>query len=424
MGDRVAPKLGLGANWRQFGVYSFITVMVGATIGVERVALPPLASAAFGVRSVLLTVSFLVPFGLTKAIGNLVAGHLSDHHGRRTILRIGWLFGFAYAVGILAAHAWWEVLAANAVLGCNQALTWTMAVTAKIDLVGPSRRALAVGIDEAAGYVGVGLGGLGAGLLLGEGARSAAPWILALVVVGVGAVVSVWPARETRGHALVEAAADQGGLARSAGPTPSLLHLAWLVSWRDRALAVVSVAGMLTKFADSLMAAFVPLVLLHEGDSVTSIGLIVGVYLWVWGLLQVPTGLLADAIGRRWPVVGGTILIGVGLGFEATAHRPGVAVAAAVVTGVGMALAYPNLIAIVGDRADPHWRGGALGVYRLWRDGGYAVGPLVLGVVAEVLGVRAAVDAGAALLVAWGVVMAVTLPETQPGHGAVSRRTR
>lgn len=208
MGGSATPRLGLGANWRQFGVYTFITVMVGATIGVERVALPPLASAVFGVRSVLLTVSFLVPFGVTKAIGNLVAGHLSDHHGRRTILRIGWLFGVPYAVGILVAHAWWEVLAANAVLGINQALTWTMAVTAKIDLVGPTRRALAVGIDEAAGYVGVGLGGLGAGLLLGEGGRSVAPWILALVVVVVGGMASVWPASETRGHALVEASAD------------------------------------------------------------------------------------------------------------------------------------------------------------------------------------------------------------------------
>lgn len=164
MGDPAARTLGLWANWRQFLVYTWITVAVGATIGIERVALPPLASVAFGVRSVLLTVSFLVPFGVTKAIGNLVAGHLSDHHGRRTILRVGWLFAIPYAMGILFAHSWWEVLAANAVLGVNQALTWTMAVTAKIDLVGPSRRALAVGIDEAAGYVGVGLGGLGAGL--------------------------------------------------------------------------------------------------------------------------------------------------------------------------------------------------------------------------------------------------------------------
>lgn len=207
-----------------------------------------------------------------------------------------------------------------------------------------------------------------------------------------------------------------GSVGESARPGPSLLHLAWLVSWRDRALGVVSVAGMLTKFADSLMAAFVPLLLLHEGDSVALIGLIVGVYLWVWGLLQIPTGLLADTIGRRWPVVGGIIVIGAGLGFEALAHRPFTAVAAAIVTGVGMALAYPNLIAIVGDRADPRWRGGALGVYRLWRDGGYAVGPLVLGVVAQALGLRAAVDAGAALLVVWGVVMALTLPETHPGR--------
>lgn len=225
----------------------------------------------------------------------------------------------------------------------------------------------------------------------------------------------MWPARETRGHALVEAAATQA-VAPSTARAPSLLSIAWLVSWQDRALAVVSVAGMLTKFADSLMAAFLPLVLLHEGDSVALVGVIVGVYLWVWGVLQVPTGLLADRVGRRWPVVGGIAVIGAGLWWVALAQRPVVAAAAAALTGVGMALAYPNLIAIVGDRADPRWRGGALGVYRLWRDGGYAVGPLVLGAVAAVTGLRAAMDLGAALLAVWGGVMVVTLPETHPAR--------
>jgi len=413
-------RLGLRANLWQFSVFTTITLLIGMTIGVERVALPPLARHAFRIASVLYTVSFISAFGAVKSVMNLVAGRLSDRRGRKGILLVGWAFALPYALIIIFATAWWQVIVANLFLGVNQALAWTMSVTAKIDLVGPTNRGLAVGVDESAGYVGTGLGGLAAGLLVSSYGLRPTPYLLALGVVALGVLVTIGPAQETLSFARSESAVQAGNAARTPAeaygptPTPQLRRLAAYMSWHDRSMLAVCQAGLINKFADSLVAAFFPLYMVRRGVSLAEVGLLLGVYAWVWGLGQVGAGAMADLAGRKLPITAGTFLVAGGLALFVATSAPSAWFAGAALMGVGMALAYPNLITAVGDTADPAWRGGALGVYRLWRDGGYALGPLVLGGIAVVGGIAAAIWAGVGLLVASGFVVLVWLRETDP----------
>ncbi len=419
--EPTSARLGLRENWRQFSLYTAITLLIGMTIGVERVALPPLAHHAFGITSVLYTVSFIAAFGAVKSVMNLVSGHLSDRRGRKGILLAGWAFAIPYALLIIFATAWWEVILANLFLGVNQALTWTMSVTAKIDLVGPTNRGLAVGVDESAGYVGVGLGGFAAGLLVSYYGLRPAPYLLVIGIVGLGVLVTVGAARETMHFAHSESAAKAPDRTASDDPnraagegSPRLRRLVTYMSWRDRSMLAVCQAGFFNKFADSLVAAFFPLYLARRGVSLTEIGIVVGVYAWVWGLGQVGAGALADRIGRKAPIVVGTFLVTGGLALFVATSAHGTWFAGASLMGVGMALAYPNLITTVGDVADPAWRGTALGVYRLWRDGGYAVGPLVLGGIAAAAGISAAIWAGVGLLGLSGLILLALFHETDP----------
>ncbi len=423
-----SPALGFARNRLQLGLLGLLTLLVGSTIGVERVALPPLASRDFGVTSILYTVSFISAFGAVKAVMNLVSGRLSDRHGRRPLLLLGWAFAVPYVVLIIFAQSWVWVLVANAFLGVNQALTWTMAVTSMIDLAGPGNRGLAVGINEACGYVGVGLGGFGAGFLVTLYGLRPAPYLLALGVAALGMLLTVWPTKESVGKARAEQV--HGDLQRDRLPgdrtsgieAPGLLWLLRQVSWRHRGMMAVCQAGMVNKFADSLMIGILPLYLLARGLRLWQIGLLVGVYAWVWGLGQVPTGQLADWLGRRPLILGGACLVALGVAMFPLLHGFGPWLLAAVVMGLGMAMIYPNLISTVGDVAAPRWRGGALGVYRLWRDGGYAVGPLVLGGVAAVFGLAPAFWVTAGLTIASTLTLALFLGETHPRLGHLATR--
>ncbi|NNM96954.1 MAG: MFS transporter [Candidatus Dormibacteraeota bacterium] len=425
-GQAVLRIHGLRQNWFQFSLLALLTMMVGATIGVERVALPPLAQHAFGVTSVLYTVSFVSAFGVVKAIMNLVSGRLSDRRGRKLLLLAGWGFAVPYAVLIIFAQNWIWVLVANMFLGVNQALTWTMSVTAMIDLVGPVNRGLAVGINEAAGYVGVGLGGFAAGLLVVSYGLRPAPYLLALGIVGLGGAITIWPTRETlpfaRAESELRAAAVATTSPAAAGPmpgadvSPGLGRLAVYMSWHDRSMLAVCQGGFLNKFADSLVIGFFPLYLLQRGLSLLQVGLVVGVYAWVWGLGQVATGALADRVGRRLPIASGILTVGAAVALIPITSGLGPWLGASALMGVGMALVYPNLISAVGDVAHPAWRGGALGVYRFWRDGGYAVGPLVLGGLALAFGLVAAFWAMAFLMGLSGAIVIVLMRETAPSR--------
>lgn len=415
---------GLRQNWFQFSILALLTFFVGMAIGVERVALPPLAQHAFGVTSLLYTVSFISAFGVVKATMNLASGRLSDRHGRRPLLLVGWAFGVPYALLIILARNWVWVVVANLFLGVNQALTWTMAVTAMIDLVGPVNRGIAVGMNEAAGYVGVGAGGFAAGVLVTYFGLRPTPYLLALGVVALGAALTIWPTRETIQFARSEGSpigtqrTGSEGQNPRAGPAvaPGLGRLAAYMSWRDPTMAAVCLAGFLNKFVDSLVIGFFPLYFLQRGLTLLHVGILVGVYAWVWGVVQVAAGALADRLGRRRPIVSGTFLVGAGVLVTILATGLGPWMAAAALIGVGMALVYPNLITAVGDVADPTWRGGALGVYRLWRDGGYAVGPLVLGGVAAELGLTAAFWTIVVLMGLSGLLSLSFMRETHPGR--------
>jgi MFS family permease len=411
-------RLGLRENWWQFSLLAVTTLLVGMTIGVERVALPPLAKDTFGIVSVLYTVTFVSVFGLTKSVMNLLSGHLSDIAGRRQLMLVGWLFGVPYALLIIFAQAWWWVLLANVFLGVNQGLTWSMSVTAKLDIVGPVNRGLAIGIDESAGYIGTGTGGFLAGLLVASYGLRPAPYLLALGVIAAGTLIVIGPLKETLPWARHEAARHHPGQDHP-HQTPGLVRLARYMSWHDRSMFAVCQAGLLNKFADSLVIGFFTLYFLRAGLSVAAVGVLVGVYAWVWGIGQVPAGVLADRIGRKWPITGGTFLIAAGIAVIAAARVHGPWYAGATLMGAGMALAYPNMITAVGDVAHPSWRGGALGVYRLWRDGGYAIGPLVFGLIDLLGGLTAAFWAGAILLGASALILLLMLDETHP-----ERRTR
>lgn len=419
--DDGGRRLGLSENWFQFSIFTILTLLIGMTIGIERVALPPLAHKAFGVTSILYTVSFVSGFGVVKAVMNLVSGRLSDSHGRKSLLALGWLFIIPFALLIIFAQAWWWVVLANLFLGVNQGLTWTMSVTSKIDLVGPQNRGLAVGIDESAGYVGVGAGGILAGILVARFGLRPAPYLVVLAVMLLGLILTVLVAKETLPWAAQEASQlDSESQGKSS--KPRLLQLASYMSWHDRTMFSVCQAGFLNKFADSLVIGFFPIYFLRKGETVAGVGMLVGVYALVWGFSQVATGILADRIGRKWPIAAGILLVGLGILMIALTGTTIEWLAGAVLMGLGMALAYPNLISAVSDVAQPSWRGGALGIYRLWRDGGYAVGPLFLGGIATLAGLSAALWASVILMFVSALIVVFVFRETEPTHRSSLRQ--
>ncbi|MGH2852451.1 MAG: MFS transporter, partial [Solirubrobacteraceae bacterium] len=272
--------------------------------------------------------------------------------------------------------------------------------------------------DESAGYIGTGVGGFAAGLLVASYGLRPAPYLLALGVIAAGTLVNIGPLKETLPWARQEAARHAASQ-NHPHTTPSLAQLARYMSWHDRSMFAICQAGFLNMFADSLVIGFFTLYFLHRGLAVATVGVLVGVYAWVWGVGQVPTGALADRIGRKWPITAGTFLIAAGIAVIAAAQVHVLWYAGATLMGLGMALAYPNMMTAVGDTAHPSWRGGALGVYRLWRDGGYAIGPLIFGLIDLIAGLTAAFWAGAILLGASALILLVLLDETHP-----KRRTK
>lgn len=408
-------RFGLTENWVQFTVFTLITLLIGVTIGTERVALPPLARHAFGITSILYTVSFVSGFGAVKSVMNLVSGRLSDNHGRKSLLLIGWLFAIPFALLIIFAQAWWWVVIANLFLGVNQGLTWSMSVTSKIDIVGPRNRGLAVGLDESAGYVGVGIGSFLAGILVANFGLRPAPYLMALVITAVGIILTVGAAKETLPWAIAETKI-QRSLDAPVGAVPKLSRLVSYMSWHDKTMLALCQAGFLNKFVDSLVIGFFPIFLLQRGMGLAEVGTVVGTYALVWGFGQTVTGTLADRIGRKTPIASGIVLVGIGIVIVLLVNSTILWLVGASVMGLGMALVYPNMISAVGDVADPSWRGGALGIYRFWRDGGYAIGPLLLGAIALAAGLAAAFWATVILMVLSSLFVLIFFDETEPNH--------
>jgi MFS family permease len=400
-------RLGLRANLAQFSLLVAVNALVGGTIGQERTVLPLLAEREFGLTAYTASLTFIVAFGLTKAVTNLFAGALSDRHGRKPVLVAGWLVGIPVPLLLIWAPSWGWVIAANVLLGVNQGLTWSTTVIMKIDLAGPERRGLAMGLNEAAGYGAVAVTALLTGWIATNHGLRPEPFLLGTAYIAIGLGLSGLFVRETRGHAHREAA-EHGTPTEHLPITRVLTHTAL----RNPNLLAVNQAGLVNNLNDGLAWGLLPVLFAADGLSVSRVGFIAALYPAVWGAGQLVTGALSDRVGRKPLIVGGMLTQAVALALFARATGPGPWAFAAVLLGAGTALVYPTLLAAIGDVAHPTWRASAVGVYRLWRDSGYAVGALIAGVTADLIGLRGAVGVVAALTAASGLVAARLLSET------------
>ncbi|TDK52985.1 MFS transporter [Antarcticimicrobium luteum] len=387
--------LGIRENIRQFLEQLLQVFFVGLTIGLQRTVIPALAETEFGVVQGSMTAifAFIVSFGVVKGAMNFVSGRISERVGRRRVLIWGWLVALPIPFMILYAPSWGWIVAANVLLGVNQGFCWSMTVTAKMDIVKGSQRGLATGFNEFAGYGGVALAGLVTGYLASYFDPRLSLFLFGLVIILLALAAGMLAFTETLPWARAEAARHKAG--ETIGPLPRYVdgpdnpssgQIFALVTWRNPTFMALAQAGSVEKFVDALMWALVPVFMVSKGASLIEIGWITGIYGFVWGGSQLWTGPLSDLFGRKWPTVAGFFLCAGGvLAFPFLASVAAWAVAAAV-TGIGMALLYPTLIAAMGDIAHPSWRGSALGVYRFWRDLGYAIGALAMGLIADASG--------------------------------------
>ena len=406
-----APRLGLRANAAQFTLLVAVNALVGGMLGQERTVLPLLAGQVFGLHAHTAALTFIVAFGLSKAVANYGAGAWSDRHGRKPVLVAGWLVAVPVPLLLIWAPTWWWVVAANVLLGISQGLTWSTTVVMKIDLAGPARRGLAMGLNEAAGYGAVAATALATGWIAARAGLRPEPFLLGIAFAALGLGLSSLAVRETHHHARHEALTDG---APSRGEL-SDREVFVRTSWRDRTLSAASQAGLVNNLNDGLAWGLFPVLFAGAGLSVGRIGWLAATYPAVWGLGQVATGALSDRWGRRGFIVVGMLVQALALGLVAAADSFGWWLVATALLGAGTAMVYPTLLAVIGDVAHPAWRARSVGVYRLWRDGGFAVGALLAGVLADVWGIRAAVLAVAVLTAASGVVARVRMAPSTGG---------
>ena len=413
-------RLGLRENAPQFALLVVLNAFVGAMVGLERSTLPLVGEDDFDLTSSAAVLSFIVAFGAAKAVTNLAAGTLATRVGRRRLLVVGWLLALPVPLLIWIAPSWAAIVAANALLGVNQGLAWSTTVVMKIDLVGPERRGLAMGLNEFAGYLALALSALGSGLIAERVGLRPEPFYLGIAFVAIGLGLSVLFVRETAGHARHEA---RGTGPRTVGealePRPTLWALLRRAAWRDRALFGACQAGLVNNLNDGLAWGLFPLFFAAAGLPLGTIGALAFIYPATSSIAQLWTGAWSDRVGRKWLIASGMAVQGIALlamvavsGFAAWA-------VCGVALGVGTAMVYPTLLAAIGDVAHPSWRGSAIGIYRLWRDLGYAVGALLAGALADAFGMGWSIGAVGAITVASGVLVAVRMPETLPSSSVL-----
>ncbi|NIJ10561.1 MFS family permease [Saccharomonospora amisosensis] len=408
-------ELGLRANAAQFTLLVAVNALVGCMLGQERTVLPLLGEREFELTAYTAGLTFILVFGIAKAATNYFAGTWSDRFGRKPVLVAGWLVAVPVPLLLIWAPSWGWVIFANVLLGVSQGLTWSTTVVMKIDLVGPARRGLAMGFNEAAGYAAVAVTALATGYLAEAYGLRPAPFLLGLAFAALGLGLSALVVRETRDHARFEAA---NHVARADGRHDHLhselrdRDVFRQTSFSEPALSSASQAGLVNNLNDGLAWGLFPILFAAAGLSVGKIGILAALYPAVWGVGQLFTGALSDRWGRKWMIVSGMWLQAFALALIALVDHFGGWAVAAVLLGAGTALVYPTLLASIGDVAHPAWRARSVGVYRLWRDGGFAAGALLAGVVADLMGVRAAVWTVAALTALSGLIVAVRMYET------------
>lgn len=398
---------GLRANLPQFLLLVGVNALVGGMIGQERTVLPLLARTTFHLTAFSAVLTFLVAFGLVKAATNFLAGAWADRAGRKPVLVAGWLIGVPVPLILIWAPSWAWVVFANVLLGINQGLSWSMTVTMKVDLAGPRQRGLAMGFNEAAGYGAVAVTAGLSGYIAGRAGLRPEPFYLGIAFAGLGLGLSTIFVRETLSFAHREGEPITGA-------NRPMRDVFLLTSFRERALSACSQAGLVNNLNDGMAWGLLPLWFARGGLSVASIGVIVAIYPGVWGVGQLVTGALSDRIGRKPLIVGGMLLQAVAIAAIAATRSFASWAAASTMLGAGTAMVYPTLLAAIGDVAHPRWRASSIGVYRLWRDAGFAVGALFAGVIADVYGMQAAIWSVAGLTALSGLIVSVRMYETLP----------
>jgi MFS family permease len=409
-----AYRLGLRANWQQFFLLVLVNAFVGAMVGLERTIVPLIAEADFGLVSRSAVLSFLVSFGIVKALSNLLAGRLSDRLGRRRILIAGWLAGLPVPFLIIYAPNWGWIVFANILLGINQGLCWSTTVIMKIDLVGPARRGLALGLNEFAGYLAVSFSALLTGYLAAVYGLRPAPFYPGIGFALLGLLISVFFVRETQGFVRQEALANPPDSGFKDSEPPSFAQILLIASWKNRSLFSVSQAGMVNNLNDGMVWGLFPIFLAGKGLALGQIAIITALYPGVWGLSQLATGALSDRLGRKWMIASGMWIQAAGIGFFVIGSGFWQWFAASALLGIGTALVYPTLLAAVSDVARPTWRASAVGVYRLWRDGGYALGALLSGALSDLIGISFAIAVTGLITFCSGLIVAGVMKETLP----------
>jgi MFS family permease len=410
------PALGLRANLTQFSLLVAVNALVGAMVGQQQNVLPLLAEREFGLTGYTFLLSYVLAFGLAKAAANYLAGAWSDRFGRKPVLVAGWLIALPVPLMLIWAPNWWWVVAANLLLGINQGLTWSTTVIMKIDLAGPHRRGLAMGLNEAAGYGAVAVASLVAGYLAARYGLRPAPFLVGLSYALLGLGLSTLAVRETRDHARLEAANHRHDhpYARLTGR-----QIFTLTTLREPALSSASQAGLVNNLNFGLSWGLFPLLFATAALTADRIGLLFALYPAAWGIGQLATGALSDRYGRKHLITAGMFTQAAALAVIATADTFLTWASGTLLLGTGTALVYPTLLAVIGDVAHPAWRGQAVGIYRLWRDTGYAAGALLGGITADLWGLRAAIWTAAAITAASGLTVATRMSETRHRHDGI-----
>jgi MFS family permease len=402
-------RLGLRENWQQFSLLVLLNAFVGGMVGLERTVVPLIGSQEFRIASTTIVVSFIVSFGVVKAFANLISGHLADLYGRKHLLVAGWLFGLPVPFMIGWGPTWGWVVAANALLGINQGLAWSMTVIMKVDLVGPKSRGLAVGLNEFAGYLSVGLTAFLTGYIAARYGLRPQPFYLGIGYAAVGLVLATLLVRDTRHHVRLEASRH----AAASMDTLGFWQIFRRTSFGDRNLLAASQAGLVNNLNDGMSWGIFPLFFASFGLGVERIGTLKAVYPVVWGVLQTVTGPLSDRWGRKGLIAAGMWVQAVALCLTAATHSYRWWLVASVLLGVGTAMVYPTLIASVSDASHPIWRARSLSVYRFWRDMGYAIGALLAGIITDLVGAAYAIAAIGALTFASGTIVALVMDRSR-----------
>ncbi|KGP74294.1 MFS transporter [Pontibacillus yanchengensis] len=397
-------RIGVKENSTQFILLVVINLFVGSMVGLERTILPIIGEERFGLASMTAALSFIVSFGFSKAIMNLFAGTLADRLGRKKVLLAGWAIGLAVPLLVIFAQAWWIIVFANVLLGVNQALTWSMTVNMKVDLAKSNQRGLAVGFNEFAGYIGVALMAVISGYIASVYSLTPEPFYIGIGLVVVGFILSLL-AKDTGQYLKVQSQQQPSN-------TISTSEVFKRTSWKDKNLSSSSFAGLTTNLKDGMAWGLFPIFFASGGLTVGQIGTIIAVYPAAWGFFQLFTGVWSDRIGRKVLIVGGMFVQALSLWFILLVNGYLLWLVGALLLGIGTAMVYPTIIASISDVAEPKWRATSLGIYRFWRDSGYAFGALLAGLFADLLTVHWAIGLVAILPLLSGVLSLTRMQET------------